>query len=101
MIESEAMESLTEQIAFGAPGIQEMVVILLIIAILVLGVVFIVIFANKSSRQRTTPPPMHQQHPPTVAPADQRLTELQSLLEKGLITQEDFDTRKADILKSV
>ena len=38
---------------------------------------------------------------PTQKTSEQRLTELKSLLEKGLITQEQFEQKRAEILKAL
>ncbi len=47
----------------------------------------------------SSPPPPPPEPPP--ATAEQRLAKLKSLLEKGLITQEDYERRKAEILQSL
>jgi len=48
----------------------------------------------------TTAPPPPPPPPPAATP-EQRLWKLKELLDKGLITQDEYDRRRAEILKSI
>lgn len=57
--------------------------------------------AYLASALRSRPP---EQQPPAMPPsrtAEQRLGELRTLLDRGLITQDEYESRRAEILRSI
>jgi hypothetical protein len=56
-----------------------------------------------SSLSPRTPPPSAPvpQPPPVPRTTEQRLQELQSLKDKGLVSQQEYDTRRREILGSI
>jgi hypothetical protein len=55
---------------------------------------------NQPSAQQPANPATAKETAPQKSP-EERITELQNLLEKGLITQEEFDQRRKEILDSI
>jgi hypothetical protein len=97
------MQTMTTTICFlGGIGFQELLMILLFFFILGLPVVLIIVIVKIVSRNRAKPfesGPINTAQTPILKNAS-KLIELKSLLEKGIISNEEFEAEKKEILNS-
>ena len=82
-------------LGFGPLGGPEIVVLLLVLGLPV-AIVFIILFIVKATQKPASPPQMMP--PPTP---EQRLQELEALKAQNLVTEEEYEAKRKEILGQV
>ncbi|MEM7696945.1 MAG: c-type cytochrome biogenesis protein CcmI [Verrucomicrobiota bacterium] len=90
---------LSSPLALGALGPQEIILIFLVLFLLVIPllVVFLVV-----KLLRKKPPTPSQQQPPMTRPSpESRLAEIERLKAAGVISEQEYQTKRAEILAEI